>query len=94
MTATSTLTQEPWHATTAFASSSKARLTVSLIIDVRRFAPLVGGRTEAGRHHAGRVVVRMAAGHEFGPIVCGAAGPRDARPDPLPRRDTTVALRP
>lgn len=58
----------------------------------RDFAPLLRQWAEAGRHHAGCILIWTLGHHEFGAIVAGVGGQLESRPDPEQWRDLVVAL--
>lgn len=58
----------------------------------RDFAPLAREWAEAGRHHAGCILIWSLAHHEFGAIIRGVARLLDDRPRAEHWRDLTVAL--
>ena len=58
----------------------------------RDFAPLLREWGEAGRHHAGCVLIWTLGHHEFGAIVNGVVRLLHDRPEPEQRRDLAVAL--
>ena len=58
----------------------------------RDFAPLLREWAEAGRHHAGCILIWTLGHHEFGAIVKGIGRLLGDRPDPAEWRDLTVAL--
>lgn len=58
----------------------------------RDFAPLLREWAEAGRHHAGCILIWTLAHHEFGAIIRGLSVLLADRPDPEGWRDLTVAL--
>ena len=60
--------------------------------NTRDFAPLLREWAEAGRHHAGCILIWTLAHHEFGAIIRGVSNLLGDRPDPNDWRDLTVAL--
>jgi predicted nuclease of predicted toxin-antitoxin system len=58
----------------------------------RDFAPLLREWSEAGRHHAGCILIWTLDHHEFGPIIRGVTRLLLERPDPDQWRDLAVAL--
>lgn len=60
--------------------------------NARDFAPLLREWAEAGRHHAGCILIWSLAHHEFGAIIRGVTALLRDRPDPEAWRDLTVAL--
>ena len=60
--------------------------------NARDFAPLLREWAEAGRTHAGCILVWTLGHHEFGAILDGVSQLLAARPDPAAWRDITVAL--
>lgn len=58
----------------------------------RDFAPLLRDWAEAGRRHAGCILIWTVGHHEFGAIVAGVSRVVADRPDPMAWRDLTVAL--
>ena len=60
--------------------------------NARDFAPLLRGWAEAGRHHAGCILLWTLAHHEFGPIIRGVSRLLEARADPEDWQDLAVAL--
>jgi predicted nuclease of predicted toxin-antitoxin system len=60
--------------------------------NARDFAPLLREWAEAGRPHAGCILVWSLGHHEFGAIISGVGRLLEARADPLAWVDLTVAL--
>lgn len=60
--------------------------------NARDFAPVLRERAEAGRHHAGCILIWTLDHHEFGAIVRGIARLIDGRPEPEDWRDLAIAL--
>lgn len=58
----------------------------------RDFAPLLREWAEAGRHHAGCVLIWTLGHHQFGPIIEGVSRLLDDHPDPQDWQDLAVAL--
>lgn len=58
----------------------------------RDFAPLLREWGEAGRHHAGCILIWTLAHHEFGAIIDGVTRLLRGRPDAEQWRDLVVAL--
>lgn len=58
----------------------------------RDFAPLLREWAEAGRHHAGCILIWTLAHHEFGAIINGVTGLLRDYPEPEKWRDLAVAL--
>ncbi len=58
----------------------------------RDFAPLLREWSEAGRHHAGCILIWTIDHHEFGAISKGVTRLLLDRPDPEQWRDLAVAL--
>jgi Domain of unknown function (DUF5615) len=58
----------------------------------RDFAPLLRDWAEAGRHHAGCILIWTLGHHEFGPIIKGIDRLLRAHPDAEHWRDLAVAL--
>lgn len=58
----------------------------------RDFAPLLRQWAEAGRSHAGCILVWTLAHHEFGAIIEGIEGQLALRVDPEEWRDLAVAF--
>lgn len=71
-------------------AAEQARILVTR--NSRDFAPLLREWAEAGRHHAGGILVWTLAHHEFGAIIRGVAAQLRERPDPNDWRDLTIAL--
>lgn len=71
-------------------AAEQARILVTR--NARDFAPLVREWAEAGRHHAGCVLIWTLAHHEFGAIIRGVAARLDDRPDPKQWQDLTIAF--
>jgi hypothetical protein len=60
--------------------------------NARDFAPLLREWAEAGRHHAGCILIWTSGHHEFGAIVKGVARLLDDRPVVEQWRDLAVAV--
>jgi len=60
--------------------------------NARDFTPLLREWAEAGRHHAGCILIWTLDHHHFGPIVRGVSQLLDDRPAPTHWADLTVAL--
>lgn len=60
--------------------------------NARDFAPLLREWAEAGRHHAGCILVWTLGHHEFGAIIAGVQEQLALRPNPEGWRDLTVAI--
>jgi hypothetical protein len=58
----------------------------------RDFAPLLREWAEAGRHHAGCILIWTLGHHEFGAIIDGVERLVDRYPDAEQWRDLAVAL--
>jgi len=58
----------------------------------RDFAPLLRERSEAGRHHAGCILIWTLSHHEFGAIIHGVTRLLRDRPEPEQWRDLASAL--
>jgi Domain of unknown function (DUF5615) len=58
----------------------------------RDFAPLLREWAEAGRHHAGCILIWTLAHHEFGAIINGVTQLLRDHPEPELWRDLAVAL--
>lgn len=58
----------------------------------RDFAPLLREWAEAGRHHAGCILIWTLGHHEFGAIIKGVSQLLHDRPDAEQWRDLAVAL--
>lgn len=58
----------------------------------RDFAPLLREWAEAGRHHAGCILIWTLAHHEFAKIVRSVGRCIDLRPDPAAWVDLTIAV--
>jgi hypothetical protein len=58
----------------------------------RDFAPLLREWAEAGRDHAGCILIWTLGHHEFGPIITGVDRLLRERPDAEHWRDLAVAL--
>jgi Domain of unknown function (DUF5615) len=71
-------------------AAEQARILVTR--NSRDFAPLLREWAEAGRHHAGCILIWTLAHHEFGAIIRGVAAQLRERPDPDHWRDLTIAL--
>lgn len=71
-------------------AAEQARILVTR--NARDFAPLLREWAEAGRHHAGCILIWTLAHHEFGAITRGVAVLLDDRPDPKQWQDLTIAL--
>ena len=71
-------------------AAEQARVLVTR--NARDFAPLLREWAEAGRHHAGCILIWTLAHHEFGAIIRGVARLLDDRPDAEHWGDLTVAL--
>lgn len=71
-------------------AAAQARILVTR--NSRDFAPLLREWAEAGREHAGCILIWTFAHHEFGAIIRGVARLLDDRPDPKQWRDLAVAL--
>jgi hypothetical protein len=71
-------------------AASERRILVTR--NSRDFAPLLRAWAEAGRHHAGCVLIWTLGHHEFAAIVDGVTRLLRDRPDPEQWRDLTVAL--
>jgi predicted nuclease of predicted toxin-antitoxin system len=71
-------------------AAEQSRILVSR--NTRDFAPLLREWAEAGRHHAGCILIWTLAHHEFGAILRGVTRLLRERADPDEWRDLTVAL--
>jgi predicted nuclease of predicted toxin-antitoxin system len=60
--------------------------------NARDFAPLLREWAEAGRHHAGCILIWTLAHDDFGAIIRGVAGLLDDRPARKDWADITVAV--
>jgi predicted nuclease of predicted toxin-antitoxin system len=60
--------------------------------NARDFAPLLREWAEAGRTHAGCILIWTLGHHEFGAIISGVTQLLRDRPDPDQWRDLAVAL--
>lgn len=60
--------------------------------NARDFAPILREWAEAGRHHAGCILIWTLQHNEFARIVDGVTALFDARPDPEEWRDLAIAL--
>ena len=60
--------------------------------NAKDFAPLLREWAEAGRAHAGCILIWTLAHHEFGAIIDGVSRLLAARPDSQAWQDVTVAL--
>jgi predicted nuclease of predicted toxin-antitoxin system len=60
--------------------------------NAKDFAPLLREWAEAGRTHAGCILIWTLAHHEFGTILDGVTRLLTARPPPQDWQDVTVAL--
>mgnify|MGYP000064713499 CR=1 FL=1 len=60
--------------------------------NARDFAPLLREWAEAGRHHAGCILIWTLAHHQFGAVVRGVSRLLDDRPDAKQWYDLTIAL--
>lgn len=60
--------------------------------NAKDFAPLLREWAEAGRTHAGCILIWTLDHHEFGAILDGVARLLAARPEPRDWQDVTVAL--
>lgn len=60
--------------------------------NARDFAPILREWAEAGRHHAGCILIWTLDHHEFGAIIEGVERLLGARPDPETWHDLAVAL--
>ena len=60
--------------------------------NARDFAPLLREWAEAGRHHAGCILIWTLGHHQFGAIIRGVSGLLDDRPHPKQWTDLTIAL--
>lgn len=60
--------------------------------NARDFAPLLREWAEAGRHHAGCILIWTLDHHQFGPILRGVSRLLDDRPDAKQWSDLTIAL--
>jgi predicted nuclease of predicted toxin-antitoxin system len=60
--------------------------------NARDFAPLLREWAEAGRHHAGCILIWTLAHHEFGAITRGVSRLLKEHPDPDQWRDLAIAL--
>ena len=58
----------------------------------RDFAPLLREWSEAGRHHAGCMLIWTLDHHEFAAIITGVTRLLVDRPDPEQWRDLSIAL--
>ena len=58
----------------------------------RDFAPLLRQWAEAGRSHAGCILIWTFGHNEFGGIISAVQGQLDSRPDPEQWRDLAVAI--
>jgi predicted nuclease of predicted toxin-antitoxin system len=58
----------------------------------RDFAPLLRQWAEAGRHHAGCILIWTLGHHEFGAIISEVQERFEERPDPDGWRDLVVAI--
>jgi predicted nuclease of predicted toxin-antitoxin system len=71
-------------------AAEQSRLLVTR--NARDFAPLARVWAEAGRQHAGCILIWTLDHNEFGAIVRGVTRLLDDRPNPEEWRDLTVAL--
>jgi predicted nuclease of predicted toxin-antitoxin system len=71
-------------------AAEQSRLLVTR--NARDFAPLAREWAEAGRHHAGCILIWTLDHNEFGAIIRGVTRLLDDRPNPEDWRDLTVAL--
>ena len=71
-------------------AAEQARIHVTR--NARDFAPLLREWAEAGRHHAGCILIWTLAHQEFGAIIRGVASLLHERSDPEQWLDLTVAL--
>jgi predicted nuclease of predicted toxin-antitoxin system len=60
--------------------------------NARDFAPILREWAEAGRHHAGCILIWTLGHHEFGAIISGVTRLLRDRPEPAEWRDLAVAL--
>ena len=60
--------------------------------NARDFAPLLREWAEAGRHHAGCILIWTLDHHQFGAIIRGVSRLLDDRPDAKQWSDLTIAL--
>jgi len=60
--------------------------------NARDFAPLLREWAEAGRHHAGCILIWTLDHHQFGPIVRGVSRLLEGRPAPKDWSDLAIAL--
>ena len=58
----------------------------------RDFAPLLREWSEAGRHHAGCILIWTLGHHEFGAIINGVTRLLRDRPEPEQWQDLAIAL--
>ena len=71
-------------------AAEQARILVTR--NSRDFAPLLREWAEAGRHHAGCILIWTLGHHEFGAIIKGVGQLLHDRPDADQWRDLTIAL--
>ena len=71
-------------------AAEQARILVTR--NSRDFAPLLREWAEAGRHHAGCILIWTLGHHEFGAIIKGVGQLLRHRPEAEQRRDLTIAL--
>lgn len=71
-------------------AATEARILVTR--NSRDFAPLLREWAEAGRHHAGCILIWTLAHHQFAEIVRSVQLRLDERPDPTEWRDLAVAI--
>lgn len=58
----------------------------------RDFVPLLREWAEAGRHHAGCILIWTLGHHQFGAIINGVTALLDEHPEPEQWRDISFAL--
>jgi predicted nuclease of predicted toxin-antitoxin system len=71
-------------------AASEGRILVTR--NSKDFLPLARAWAEAGRHHAGIILIWTLRNHEFGLIVDGVARSLPERPDPSAWIDLALAL--
>ncbi|MBI2169605.1 MAG: DUF5615 family PIN-like protein [Actinobacteria bacterium] len=71
-------------------AAEQARILVTR--NARDFAPLLREWAEAGREHAGCILIWTLAHHDFGAIIRGVVALLDDRPDPKQWQDLAIAL--
>ena len=71
-------------------AAEQARILVTR--NSRDFAPLLREWAEAGRHHAGCILIWTLGHHEFGAIIKGVGELLRDRPEAEQWRDLTIAL--